>query len=812
MSTTTASEQYLSDDPGADSNYQDADDTIDLRQYLLVLRKYRWFIILTTAVLTGITAYIVSGMTPIYRATSTLLIETQQTMPMNLDDLIGIDTTKSEYYQTQFEVLKSRKLAKRVLEEMGLYEHREWYRQSDKMLIDQSADGQVVSTPTQSQAVTDQTSSETSLGVTTAPVSSTTDDLFSTQQEELEAEPIERQLAVNRFMKRVSVTPIKNTKLVRISFESDDPVLAARIANKIADTYILSYMDSRMEMSEKATSWLASRLTDLKIKLEDSQNALLNYKEAEGLVDYGGAVSALTEQEIGIVTGKLLDAEARMAEVKILYDEVTRTKERGTSALLGLPVIDSNEMVRRFKIGLQEAQFNLDELQNRYGDKHPKVIDATSRRNTARSNLNSQILNITDSIEKDYQLAQQSVESLQNNLNEGKKEAIVVGRSRIELMHLEREVELNQKLYDTFYTRIREVDEAENMSTTNAQIAEYAEAPISAVKPKKSLIVLLSLLASLAAAIAIAITRETMNDTVKSAEDVEKILKTKMLGIVPLVAKKILKKHGKNALVPGTITEDRGAFAESIRTVRTSVCLNELAEPHKVIMVTSALPGEGKSTLASHLAHSLSQVERVLLIECDMRRPSLHRAFDFENTLGLAQLLTGEAQFIDCIKLGAIDDLDVIPAGSIPDQPLELLGSKRFKHLINQMKKRYDRIVIDSAPVQAVSDALILGQMADTVLYAVKANSTTSGIAARGIKRLRETGINVAGAVVTQVNIQKISSYGGDLGYQGYYDYYGYSEDDPMAKALVGSRKQKPPRGRSGNKDETTQEQESKVA
>ena len=565
-------------------------------------------------------------------------------------------------------------------------------------------------------------------------------------------------------------------------------------------------------MSEKATSWLASRLTELKIKLEESQNKLLNYKESEGLVDYGGGVNVLTEQEIGIITSKLLDAEANMAQAKILYDEVAKTKEQGTSALLGLPVIDSNDMVRRFKIDLQEAQFNLDELKNRYGDKHPKVIDATSRRNTARSNLNSQILNITDTIEKDYTLAQQSVESLQNTLKDGKQEAIVVGRSRIELMHLEREVELNQKLYDTFYTRIREVDEAENMSTTNAQIAEYAEAPITPVKPRKLLIVLLSLLLSMGAAIAVAIVRESMNETVSSADDVEKILKTRMLGIIPLVSKKIIKKHGKSALIPGTITEDRGAFSESIRTIRTSVCLNELAEPHSVIMVTSALPGEGKSTLASHLAHSLSQVERVLLIECDMRRPSLHRAFDFENTLGLAQLLTGEAQFIDCIKLGAIDDLDVIPAGSIPDQPLELLGSKRFKHLISQMKKRYDRIVIDSAPVQAVSDALILGQMADTVLYAVKANSTTSSISARGIKRLRESGINIAGAVVTQVNIQKISSYGGDLGYQGYYDYYGYSEDDPIAKALVNSGKQKTAEQQTLSDDKRNKEKEAEVA
>jgi len=792
--STSAIEQQYPDDHIADSDYTDTDETIDLRQYILVLRKYRWFILLTTAALTAGAAYVVSGMTPIYRATSTLLIETQQTMPMNLDELIGIDTTNSEYYQTQFEVLRSRKLAKRVLEEMNLYQHGEWYREEDKLLVDnsRSSDTSFISTPDIS-----------------SPTATST---FLEQMEAIEAEPIERQMAVNRFMKRVSVTPVKNTKLVRIGFESNDPVLAARIANKIADTYILSYLDSRMEMSEKATSWLALRLTDLKIKLEESQNSLLNYKEAEGLVDYGGGVNNLSEQEIGIVTSKLLDAETNMAQAKILYDEVAKTKKNGTSALLGLPAIDSNEMVRRFKVSLQEAQFNLDELQNRYGDKHPRVIDATSRRNTAQSNLNSQILNITDTIEKNYQLAQQTVDSLQNTLNDGKKEALVVGRSRIELSHLEREVELNQKLYDTFYTRIREVDEAENMSTTNAQIAEYAEAPISPVKPLKLLIVLLSLFGSLAITIAIAIARESMNETVSSADDVEKILKTKMLGIIPLVAKKIIKKHGKSALIPGTTTEDRGAFAESIRTIRTSVCLDELAEPHKVIMVTSALPGEGKSTLASHLAHSLSQVERVLLIECDMRRPSLHRAFDFENTLGLAQLLTGDAQFIDCIKLGAIDDLDVIPAGSIPDQPLELLGSKRFKHLISQMKKRYDRIVIDSAPVQAVSDALILGQLSDTVLYAVKANSTKSSISARGIKRLRESGIKITGAVVTQVNIQKISSYGGDLGYQGYYDYYGYSENDPVAKALVRPTKVKEVANKSENDRESARVSDSEVA
>lgn len=781
MSTVAQDAREIPNDKFVDST---EDDVIDLREYTKILRKHRWAILLTTAVLTAISAYIVTGMTPIYRATSTLLIETQQTMPMNFDELIGIDTGNKEYYQTQFEVLKSRKLAKRVIEEMGLYTHPELHNPNDSLLAQGSADN------------TQPNDSGTTV---------TTEYNFLDDTLELEAEPIERQMAVNRFLKKLSVLPVKNTKLVRISFESSDPVLSARVANKIADTYIVSYLDSRMEMGEKATSWLGERLTGLKLKLEESQHKLLSYKEANGLIDIGGSVGSLSEQEIGIITGKLLDAEARMAQTKIMFDDVNTTKQKGPIALLGLPAIDSNEMVRRFKINRQEAQFNLDELSNRYGTKHPKVIDATSRLTTAQSNLNSQIYNIVDTIEKDYLIAEQTVASLEATLSAGKQEIQQVGRSQVELLHLEREVELNQKMYDTFYTRIREVDEAEDMSTTNAQISEYAEAPLSPIKPRKALIVLLTLLLSLATAIAAAILGESMNDTITSTEDVEKTLKLRMLGIIPTVTKKMLKRNGHTALVPGSISDGKESFEESIRTIRTSVCLEEVEDPNQIIMVTSALPGEGKSTLASHLAYSLSQVESVLLIECDLRRPSLHKAFDFENSTGLAQLLNGEAKFVDAIKLNAIENLDVIPAGHIPKNPLELLGSSKFSHLVEQMKKRYDRIVIDSAPVQAVSDALILGQFADAVLYAVKANSTPMNISARGVKRLTEAGINMAGAVVTQVNIKKISQYGGDLDYQGYYDYYGYAEQEMMNPIeLIKSKK--------ATKKNTKEEQEASAA
>lgn len=740
-------------EPGSPEIFTDRklseEDAIDLREYVKILRKYRWPIMFTTALLTSIAAFVVSGMAPVYRATSTLLIETQQTMPINLDEIIGIDTTNKEYYQTQFEVLRSRKLARRVVREMGLFDHPELS------------------------------------GSSTAAIPNTNSNFTGTSNTSQHSDPIEHQLVINRFIQRTSVIPLKNTKMVRISFDSQDPIFAAKVANKIADTYILSYLDSRVEMGEKATSWLTERLTQLKVKLEQSQYRLLTYKEENGLVDIQGDNNRLSEQEIGIITSKLLDAESKAAYAKILYDEVSKTKSKGIDALLSLPTIGSNEMVRRYKLDLQETQFKLDELGNRYGEKHPKVVDAVSRQNTARSNLYSQIDNIVDSIEKDYLLSSQTAESLRVTLNAGKKQLQQSDRSTIELLHLEREVQINQELYDTFYTRSREVDEAENMDTANAQIAEYAEAPLSPISPKKTLITLLTLLLSAAASFAIAVLRESTDQTVASTEDVEARLGARMLGILPLVSKQTLKKSGATALVPGSLEDDKKAFEESIRTIRTSICLEDLQQPHKVIMVTSALPSEGKSTLASHLAYSLSNVERVLLIECDLRRPSLQRAFNFQNDLGLAQLLGGDAKFAQCMKPNAIGNLDVIPAGSIPERPLDLLTSKRFTNLIALMRKHYDRIIIDSAPVQAVSDALLLGQFADAVLYAVKANSTPTEVAARGVNRMRNAGINIAGVVVSQVNLKKLASYGGELDYQGYYDYYGYSE--PAEQRVVES-------------------------
>ncbi|MGB0867248.1 MAG: CpsD/CapB family tyrosine-protein kinase, partial [Granulosicoccaceae bacterium] len=275
---------------------------------------------------------------------------------------------------------------------------------------------------------------------------------------------------------------------------------------------------------------------------------------------------------------------------------------------------------------------------------------------------------------------------------------------------------------------------------------------------------------------------------VRGAEDIEAKLGLPLLGIIPQLkyGKGLFGKATDLPLSPQAIDDQRGTFSESIRTIRTSVTLNSGDVSDKVIMVTSSVPNEGKSTLSINLAYSMSQVEKVLLIDADMRRPSVHKTLGLPaDAVGLANLVEKTAKAQDCIMKGVIGNLDVMTAGGVPSNPLELISSKRFAYLLEQLRKHYDRVIIDCAPVQAVSDSLVLSQSADSVLYVVRSVVTPMPLAQRGVARMKQVGAKIKGIVVTQVDVEKLQSYGGDHYYQGYYDYYGYSEDNAAVKREV---------------------------
>jgi len=806
MASSASYDDDFSDEQARDSG--SFTDQLDLQHYLRILRKYKWPIVLFTSAITALAGYYAFTATPVYSATSTLLIEPQGTNPVSFESLVGVEAETQDYYETQFELLKSRQLAFRVIDKLQLWNDPELAPVGGGA-SQETASGDDAAFGDGFGSIVDSVSNRLGMGEDTpadasvaagadASATAAPPETLSSGPATMSADPAavpanltvveledprmtpSQQKVLGAFMQRLTIAPVRKTKLVKISYESTNPALAARIANTVGEQYIDSYLDAKMELTTKAAVWLNERLQTLKATLDESEDRLIAFKQDNGLVDVDGSVGRLNEQELLLVTAELARAQSDLADASDLYREVTTLRDR-PELLESVPTVRSDPLVQQVKIEQGRAQRELDELLNRYGERHPRVVDAKGQLASLDTTLRGHIDRVAGTIEKDYQLLRQRVDTVRAKLASGKQEIQAIGTKKFELDALEREVATNQNIYETFFNRMTEARSADGLDNANARVADFASAPVSPVKPKKELIIALAALASLVLSMLMAFLYEQMDDTIKSTGDVERKLGVKLLGILPLVKGGMFSRGKGDSLPldPTTVADKKGTFAESVNTVRTALCLGEeKGALRQVVMVTSSVPGEGKSTASLNLAYSLAQLERVLIIDCDLRRPTMGKAAGFERTeAGLSDLISGSAHARNCIKRGQFNGaMDILPAGRPVDQPLELLSSKRFEKIIEQLRQHYDRIVLDCAPTQAVSDALVLSKISDAVVFVIKSHDTSIELARRGLQRLSQVNASVAGVVITQVDIDKVVSYGGDHYYQGYYDYYGYND------------------------------------
>lgn len=722
------------------------DDEIDLLQLWKTIWQRKWSIIVLTIVVMMLTVLVVLSMTPIFKASSTLLIEQKAAKTVSIEDVYGLEGGSSEYLQTQFELLKSRELAERVVRQLNLTVHPEFDpRQQPEPLIDVGA-------------------LLKSFDIRKFLPMVTPEDLAS-EAGMTEADIFDE--VVKAFMERTTISPVMKTQLVKVEIEMADRQLSAQAANALANAYIESQLEAKLNMTQTATNWMNERLSGLKDKLQESERRLQEFREAENLVDLEG-VTTVVGGELSQTSDRLIDARRSRAEAESQYRQVAAMKGSGWQRLSSVPAVLSNPLVQQFKAEEGRARSKVQELSRRYGPKHPKMISAQSELGAAVANLKSQVDQVVASIEREYQLATANERSLQGSFNENKVQIQDIKRKEFKLRELQREVDTNRSLYDTFMTRLKETSATSDFESVNARIVDPAVVPDTPIKPKKSLIVALAGILAMMLGVAFALLQDFLNNTFKSTEDVENKLGLPVLGILPL-----LKKKERKQIARMFLSEEDRSFTESIRTIRTGVVLSGLDNPHKVLVVTSSIPGEGKSSVAANLAFAMGQMEKVLLIDADMRRPTLAKSFEFPvGTPGLANLVAGTARIEECLNdLG--DGVTVMTAGTVPPNPLELLSSQRFAKVLAVLEKEYDRIVIDSPPTQAVSDALVLSTHANALIYVIKSDATATPLAKRGVGQLLQNNAPVTGVVLNQVDIKKAKKYG--YSYGGYYDYYGYS-------------------------------------
>jgi capsular exopolysaccharide synthesis family protein len=712
---------------------EEFDDEIDLKQYWSIINKHKWGIISFVVAVVLLALPVVFSLTPVYQSKTTLLIDPQEDNVVDIERVYGMVGKNYEYFDTQIEVLKSRSLAEKVVGKLNLHEQKNFFLKKKPLL---GFDWRSLLPE-------------------------------GWQKEKTETRPT-ADSAVGTLMGNLTVSPVKYTQVVNIQYASHDPNIAALVSNTLAETYIESDLEARLAMTEKAASWLTERLKTLRQNLEKSEQALQAYKEQEKLVDVSG-VKSLSASRLNVLNQKLVEARRERAEAQSTYEQVTQARN-SSNRLYSLPVILNNTLLQDYKRDVVNAERAVSDLQKRYGPKHPKMIKANSDLQAATDNLNQQLQDVINGVRKQYETASTTVRDLENEVAAAKQEVQGVDQKQYQLGVLQREVEANRSLYDLFLTRFKETSEAGGIESANARVLDPARIPDTPYKPDKRFMLSVTALLALLFAVGVAFLYERLDDTIKGSADVENKLGLPVLGLLQR-----LKTRGKRDRSPlrAFIDNDQSAFAESIRTIRTGVLLSSLDNPHKIIVVTSSMPGEGKSTVAMNLAHALSHMSRVLVIDADMRRPSIAMTCDLgADAKGLSQFTAGTAEVSETINRLPDTNLDVMPAGLVPPNPLELLSSNKFKKALEALSEEYDHIVIDTAPTVAVSDALVISSYVNALIYVVQADSTPYQVAQAGVKRLKQVGAPIIGVVLNKMQPGKKSRYG----YYGadYYSGYGY--------------------------------------
>ncbi|MBB1281431.1 polysaccharide biosynthesis tyrosine autokinase [Pseudoalteromonas sp. SR41-1] len=722
-------------------------ELIDLGVYLNIIKRNLWRVFCFAIVITILVIMLVLTMTPRYSATATLLIESEQSKAVSFDEVYGLDSSKKEYYLTQFEVIKSDSIAREVITKLDLKSHVDFIPKSS--VSKEFANIIIAFIP-----------------------------FLQTKELELSQEDkshLEMLYLLNEFKSNLSVSPIQNTQLVKISFESSDPKLAALVANTVGEVYIESQMRAKMGITQQASNWLNTRLSALRIQLDTSEQKLQAYREAQKLVDIEG-IAGLVTQELEQMSQQLLVARNEKNNLQSINRVISEYGNNNLELLGSMPEITSHKVVQDVKREVILVERKVSELSEVYGPKHPKIISAKAELATVKTNLDKQIKGLITGIEKELNRITRTVSALEADLAKIRAEYQEITRKETAYNQLKREVETNRSIFNTFLSRSKETEVTSDFSSAAARFTDRAYAPNKPAKPNKKLIIILAFVASFGFAVVMSFIFDALNDTVKTKNDVEGKLAQRMLGLLPHV------KLPKNSVFPihAYLDDNYRRFAESVRTFRTSLLLTQLERDLKVIAVTSSSPGEGKTTTSANLAMSLAQMGKVLIIDGDLRKPSIAKRFDIPVFHpGLSNLIVGTEELTECVHIDEQSGVAIMPSGQIPGNPLELLSNIRFSELLELLKAKYDHIIIDTPPTQAVSDALVIAQSADSVIYVVKSDVTRIKPIKAGIERLFESKAHVAGIVLNQVDMSKSN----DEHSYGYYDYHDYSQKPEQSTA-----------------------------
>lgn len=559
---------------------------------------------------------------------------------------------------------------------------------------------------------------------------------------------------VSAFVGRVSADPIKSSRLVDVGFVSADPELSARAANQLARDYVERNAEMRRANLMSSITWLDQELERQRGRVEASERAMATYRERQNALSLQDSQNIVVAR-LNSLNDAVTKARTALAQKESLYEQVKELT--AVEAADTIPAIQQNNYIQSLKSHVADLERERANLAERYGERHPEIIKVNASIRDARRQLESEISKALDGIRNDYQTALAEERSLERSLDEQKGAVLTLSRKNVSYTVLEREAQSNRQVYESLLQRQKELQVLASSRGNNVRLVDEAEVPRAPFVPdiKRSLV--MATLAGLALALTLVGGLTYLDDTVKTPEDVAQKLQVPFLGMVPKVP-------GTKALLSSDVPH---TFGEAFRSLRTALAFSNGATSGRVIVVTSSQPLEGKTTTASNLAIALALGgEKVLLVDADLRRPNLHKTLGIENTVGLSHLLTDQASARDAIRQCSTPNLWVMTAGMVPPNPSELLASDRMKTLLSPVHGWFDWVIVDTPPVLAVTDAVILAPLAAGVAFVIRSEMTPRRHVRRAIETLMTGQPKLHGVVLNGVDLERNKYY--------YSRYYGY--------------------------------------
>jgi polysaccharide biosynthesis transport protein len=709
---------------------------INLRDYWMVIVKRRWLGIGFLMVIVVLTALYSLTRTKIYTARVQVMIEKNNPNVLTPSEFFSGESLTPEFLQTQYKIIESRSLARDVVRRLNLTRNPEFVSPEEIQKSNLLSGGNVM----------------------------------AGQAGEVSA--LEDRVAAE-VMGRIHVSPIRNTLLINISFESPSPQMAAQGANAVAAAYTDWNLALRLKTQRNSASFLDEQVREQKKKLEASEQALQQYREKYGVVALNPAQASqkgegtVASQKLMQVTSQMMDSQNKRIEAETRYKkalELSRDPEKAES----IPEVVANPLVSQIKAQEVELLRKKADLSEKYGQKHPAMVALNQEIENLKKKKALEIQNMVRSLKSQYDIAQTQENSLKAAAAHSRNETLDQNKVAINYQVLQQEAESNRTLYDMLLKRLKETSVSEENRYINIHVVDAAEAPKSPSKPTTRRNLMLAVVIGVMGGLGIIFFFEYLDNTIKTPDDMARHVGLPYLGPVP----NFRSKEEDPTSYLTVLNAPKSQASESLRGLRTGILFSRAKQVPQVILITSSSPAEGKSLISSNLAVAMAQGGgKTLYLDCDMRRPRAHKVFGISREPGMSNVLIGAVTWEKAVQPTSVKDLWIIPAGTIPPNPAELISSDFIVDLMSALRKKFDRIIVDSPPVSAVTDSLVLSRVTDGLVLVIKVGVTGREVVKQAVRQMEHVNAKVLGVVLNDVPSAK------DRYYYYHYRYYYYGED-----------------------------------